>query len=135
MKSFLIIIAFIFLSLSSLAQKKQGWTGAISNGFKGDTIRFDISADGKRLENLIFTGYWRCSGSIEQITMGPDKSYLIRNGKVAGLIIEPEGGGATAFRFDLNAVIAGKTASGTLRINLNAMGCDTHLLKWTARTK
>ena len=28
-----------------------------------------------------------------------------------------------------------KTASGTLSININALSCDTYLLKWTAQKK
>lgn len=131
----LLIAVMATLLFTPPAQKKSSWAGVISNGYKGDAISFDISADGKRLENLTFKGYWRCSGRLEQITMGPEKSFPIKNGQVALAITEPEGGGATAFRFDLNATIKGKTASGTLRMNLNALACDTYLLKWTANMK
>lgn len=135
MKLPLIIAVLATLLFTPAAQKKTAWTGLVSNGFKGDAISFDISADGKRLENLTFKGYWRCSGKLEEITMGPEKSFPIANGRIAKAITEPEGGGSTAFRFDLNAIIQGKTASGTLRINLNGLSCDTYLLKWTANTK
>lgn len=133
MKSLITAIVLLFIPLLLSAQKKAQWNGTFSNGYKGAKISFNISSDGKRLENLTFDGYWRCSGGIEQITMGPDKSYPIQNGLVAGVITEPENGGSSAFRFDLNATIGSKSASGTLRINLNALGCDTYKLNWTAQ--
>ena len=132
MKYFITLTLLFFIPVCLFAQKKAVWKGTISNGFKGDVITFNLSDDGKRLENLTFKGYWRCSGTLEQITMGPEKSFSVKNGKVEGIITEPENGGATAFRFNLNGNVGPKTASGTLRINLNALGCDTYLLKWTA---
>ena len=136
MKISMILAVLATLLFSPPAQKKTSWAGAVSNGFKGDTITFDISADGKRLQNLTFKGYWRCSGRrLEELIIGPEKSYPIVNGKVDMAITEPEGGGATALRYDLKADIKGKSASGTLRINLNALGCDTYLLNWTANMK
>lgn len=135
MKYWLSVTALIVLPFFLSAQKKSSWQGTFSNGYKGAIISFDISADGKQLENLTFNGYWRCSGKMEQIIMGPEKSYPIKNGMVAGAIVEPENGGSTAFRFDLNAKIEQKTASGTLRFNINALGCDTYKLNWTAQKK
>jgi len=134
MKTLITLTAFLILAFNP-AKNESTWIGSFSNGYKGATISFDITADGKRLENLTFKGYWRCSGRTEQITMGPDKSYAIQNGVVTGVITEPENGGSSAFRFDLNAVVGSKTASGTLRININALSCDTYLLKWTAQKK
>lgn len=135
MKPISIAVLFFLLPVLLYAQKKQVWQGKFSNGLKGATITFNISEDGKRLENLTFTGYWRCSGKLEQITMGPEKSYPVKNGRVTGAITEPENGGATAFRFYLDGTIGQKSASGTLRINLNALGCDTYKLNWTASKK
>jgi hypothetical protein len=108
------------------------FTGSISNGMKGDSISFDVSADGKKLTNLTFKGYWRCSGKLESTTAGPEGSFEIVNGQVGGYISEPPNGGATAWRFDLEAMIAGTQASGTFRMNINNLGCDTYKLKWTA---
>ncbi len=109
--------------------------GAFSNGMKGDSIFFTISADGKKLENLTFKGYWRCSGKLEQTTVGPDGSFAILNGKVNDHIAEPPNGGATAWRFELEAAIEGRTASGNFRMNINNLGCDTYKLKWSAISK
>lgn len=108
------------------------FSGVISNGMKGDSIFFEISADGKRLENLVFKGYWRCSGRLEQIIAGPDGGFVIRDGKVNDHISEPPDGGSTAWRFDLNADINEKEAWGDFRMNINNLGCDTYKLKWTA---
>lgn len=125
---------FVFLSSTS-AQKKQAYEGTISNGFKGDKISFNISADGKQLTDLTFNGYWRCSGKLEQTKVGPDKGFTIVNGKVNGAIVEPPDGGSTAWRFDLQATIANGKASGTFRMNINSLGCDTYKLQWTAVKK
>ncbi|TCJ12654.1 hypothetical protein EPD60_15425 [Flaviaesturariibacter flavus] len=108
------------------------YRGAISNGMKGDSLFFDLSPDGKQLRNLTFKGYWRCSGKLEQMTAGPKGSFPVANGKVKGYLSEPPGGGATAWRFDIDAAIQKSTASGTFRMNINNLGCDTYLLKWTA---
>jgi len=108
------------------------YAGALSNGMKGDSIFFDISKDGKRLENLTFKGYWRCSGRLEQTTVGPDGAVPSTGGKVKGHISERPDGGSTAWRFDLQADIQAPKASGTFRMNINNLGCDTYLLQWTA---
>lgn len=115
--------------------KARHFEGVISNGMKGDKISFDISADGKKLENLTFIGYWRCAGRLESTTTGPDGAFDIVNGKVSGHISEPPNGGSTAWRFDLDATIKGNKAEGTFRMNINNLGCDTYKLNWTATAK
>lgn len=112
--------------------KTRHFRGAINNGMKGDSIFFDVSADGRRLENLTFKGYWRCSGRLEQITAGPEGGFTIVNSKVSDHISEPPDGGSTAWRFDLNAEIGDDKASGDFRMNINNLGCDTYKLKWAA---
>ena len=102
---------------------------------KGATISFVLSADGKKAEDVTFSGYWRCGGKLENTTVGPDKAFPIIHGKIDGVISEPENGGATAFRFELHGVITGKKASGTFRMNINALACDTYKLNWTAAAK
>ncbi len=107
--------------------------GALSNGMKGDSLSFDVSADGKKLENLTFKGWWRCSGKLEiQRGVGPDGFYEVNNGHVDGHISEPPNGGSTAWRFDIKADIEGKKAVGNFRMNINDLGCDTYLLKFEA---
>src|SRR5687768_11828624 len=108
------------------------YAGAISNGMKGDSLFFDVSADGTKLQNLTFKGYWRCSGRLEQTTVGLEGSFAIQNNKVAGHISEPPDGGSTAWRFELEATLQADKASGSFRMNINNLGCDTYQLKWTA---
>lgn len=115
--------------------RSRHFAGAFSNGMKGDSIFFDVSADGKKIEHLTFKGYWRCSGKLEQTTVGPDGAFDIRNNKVSGHITEPPGGGSTAWRFELDANLQGNTAGGTFRMNINNLGCDTYKLNWTARVR
>jgi hypothetical protein len=111
------------------------WEGAFTNGMKETFISFDISEDGKKLENLEFKGYWRCDGKLEQDVLGPEKSFDIIDQKVDGTISEPEDGGATAVRYELHAIFNGEKAEGRFRMNLNALACDTYELTWTAEKK
>ncbi len=107
------------------------YKGALTGGMKGDSIFFDVN--GSKLENLTFKGYWRCNGRLTQErAAGPMGFFTLVNGKVNDHISEPPNGGATAWRFDLNASINGKTASGTFRMNINGLGCNTGTLQWTA---
>jgi hypothetical protein len=129
------VASFCLSTIICNAQKKQVFEGTISNGFKGDKISFTISPDGKILNDLTFNGYWRCSGKLEQTKVGPDKGFPIVNGKVDGFITEPPGGGSTAWRFELKGEIAHGKASGTFRMNINNLGCDTYKLQWTAVKK
>lgn len=115
--------------------KVKRFKGAFSNGMKGDSIFFNVSADNKTLTDLTFKGYWRCAGKLEQTLTGPEGSYNIENGIVKGHISEPPNGGSTAWRFDIDATINGNKASGTFRMNINNLGCDTYLLKFTATSE
>ena len=110
------------------------YQGAFTNGMKKTYISFDVSDDGKELANLTFKGYWRCNGTLEQTTIGPEKNYTITNGKVDGVIIEPEGG-AAPFRYELHGSITGDNAEGSLRVSNVPAGCDTYKLTWTAEKK
>lgn len=117
---------------SSANAGKLHFEGSISNGMKGDRLSFDISVNGKKLSNLTFIGYWRCSGTLESITAGPKGDFTIIDKKVNDHISEPPNGGSTAWRYDLVADIKGNTATGSFRMNINNLGCDTYKLLWTA---
>ncbi|RYF82879.1 MAG: hypothetical protein EON98_10890 [Chitinophagaceae bacterium] len=108
------------------------WKGTFSNGMKGAKISFDV--DGNELQNLTFEGYWRCDGKLDLTTIGPEKSFTIEDGKVDGVIIEPEDGPAP-FRFELHGTFDGETAAGTLKIDNVPAGCTTYKLNWTAERK
>ncbi|HSN60389.1 MAG TPA: hypothetical protein VLR49_05620 [Ferruginibacter sp.] len=131
--SCLIIGVASLMSLTACGQKK--FTGTFSNGYKGAKLSFVLSADEKQIKDFTFTGYWRCGGSTENITAGPEKTFAVTNCEVHGVITDPENGGASAFRFSLDGIIKGKTASGTFRMSITGLSCDTYLLNWTAKTK
>ena len=135
MKYLSIIFIIVTCSISFVACGQQRFSGTVSNGYKGDKISFNLSADKKTITDLTFSGYWRCNGRLESITVGPEKGYAVKNGEVHGVILDPENGGSTAFRFALDGTIKGKTASGTFRMSITNLNCDTHLLKWTASAK
>lgn len=122
-----------FCYTHSFAQKI--YKGHFSNGYTGATISFTVSKDGKWLQNITFDGYWRCGGISEKIKAGPDKAIAIKNGEVHTVITEPENGGSSAFRFSLDGTLNGNKASGTFRMNINALSCDTYLLRWSAMAK
>lgn len=108
----------------------------ISNGMKGDSLFFTISADRKKLSDLMFKGYWRCSGTLTQErAAGPKGTFEVVNDKIDGVISEPPGGGSTSWRFELHATLDGNKAMGTFRMNINNLGCDSYVLKFegTAR--
>jgi hypothetical protein len=107
--------------------------GALVGGYKGDSIFFEISEDGNRVENLAFKGHWRCSGKIESVPIaGPEGSLPIIDGKVDDHISDPPDGGATAWRFDLKAEFKGTKAEGKFRMNINALDCNSGMLSFTA---
>lgn len=122
-------------SASSLSNISGHWEGNFSNGYKGAKISFDITEDQKELKELTFQGYWRCDGKLDLTTLGPEKAFPIQNNKVDGVIAEPEGGGATAVRFEFHANIIADSTTGTFRMNLNGLGCDTYVLNFTATKK
>ncbi|WP_423147083.1 hypothetical protein [Rubrolithibacter danxiaensis] len=134
MKRTSIVVCCMLLCSFAFGQKKK-FTGTFSNGYKGAKISFTLSDDKKKMEDVTFDGYWRCGSSIEHITAGPEKSVPVNNGQINGIITEPEGGGSSAFRFEITGAIKGNTASGTFRMSITGLGCDTYELKWTAATK
>lgn len=114
-------------------KENRHYRGAITGGMKGDSIFFDVTNNGTRLENLTFKGYWRCNGKLEMLrAAGPDGFFTLVNNKVDDHISEPPNGGSTAWRFNLSATIKGNTASGTFSMNINNLGCNTGKLQWTA---
>jgi hypothetical protein len=130
MKLIQLTLLLAILSCTCFAQKK--FTGAFSNGYKGAKLTFTLSADGKQIKDFVFDGYWRCGSSIEHIKAGPDQNFAVVNGKVQGVILDPENGGSSAFRFNLEGTITGKTAKGTFRMSITGLSCDTFKLNWTA---
>jgi hypothetical protein len=136
MKKYFRYLIVIFISIVALpAYAQQKFTGTFSNGYKGAKLSFILSADKRSISNFTFSGYWRCGGSTENITAGPKRSFPVTNGKVDAVITDPEKGGASAFRFKLNGMVSGATATGSFRMSITGLSCDTYELKWTAASK
>jgi hypothetical protein len=129
------MITAVACMITMVAFGQQKFTGTFSNGYKGAKLSFVLSADKKWIKDLTFTGHWRCGGSTENITAGPEKAFPIKNGQVDAAITDPENGGSSAFRFNLKGLIKGNTASGTFRMSITGLSCDTYLLNWTANAK
>jgi hypothetical protein len=130
----LLCTALVFMAALS-ASGQQKFSGTFSNGYKGGRLSFVLSADKKTIKDFTFTGHWRCSGSVESITAGPEKAFPVKSGVVDVVLTEPEGGGASAFRFAIKGTLSGKVASGTFRMSIAGLSCDTYLLNWTAQSK
>lgn len=128
------LVLFLFLAANNnFAQKK--FNGTFSNGYKGTKINFQISKDGKSIENLTFNGYWRCDSSTEHIIAGPEIPIPFNKGSFKAIITDPQNGGASAFRFDVIGIVKGNDAEGTFRMNITGLSCDTYLLQWNATAK
>jgi hypothetical protein len=121
------------IQVSHTSATRTKFRGALTGGYKGDSIFFEVSEDGSRVENLAFKGHWRCSGKIESLPIaGPEGFLPIIDGKVDDHISDPPDGGSTAWRFDLKAVFNGKKAEGKFRMNINALDCNTGMLSFVA---
>ena len=137
MRAHLLLLLLLGLSASTPPKAPKAGTlfkGKFANGMKGDSLSFVLAPDGKTVSDLTFKGYWRCSGKLEQQrAAGPTKgTYAVTNGTITGRICEPPNGGSTAWCFDFGGQIAGKTAKGRFRMNINALGCDSYELQWQA---
>ncbi|GAB2946665.1 hypothetical protein GCM10027048_09540 [Hymenobacter coalescens] len=130
---FPLLLGVAVVAARSTPSKGTQWQGTIGNGMKGGRISFVVAPDGKTLSQLTFSGYWRCGGKLEQITIGPDTNFTVRDGNVRGVAVDPPAGGASAWRYDLEGRFSGaEAATGTFRLNINALSCDTRRLEWTA---
>jgi tetratricopeptide (TPR) repeat protein len=110
------------------------WEARISNGYKGDRLRFRVSRDGKRVENLEFTGSWASRGSgvgLQTLkNLNPPAPFALAEGNFSGTQqAEKERLWWTASgRF-----LSTRTAEGTYRCAYAGGQNDTYLLKWTAK--
>jgi hypothetical protein len=111
------------------------WAGPVTGGYKGDSVSFTVSASGQQIEDVTFTGHWRCKdgsssfSNIKRMDVGhvPGAFQVGSDGTFSEEKREPyllwtfagQAGGAAE-------------ASGTIRIEY-AAECDTYRLQWTAR--
>jgi hypothetical protein len=105
------------------------WRGTISNGYKGQTLTFRVSADGKTISDITFQGYLQCTGSrIEDTQLAPLRNVAVSGGSFEDTQLN----GGAKVRFDFNGTFtSATTASGTYRV-MSDTDCDTYKLNWTA---
>ena len=118
---------------TSAGPRPGRWAGAASDGFRGDSVLFTVSPDG-RVQDVEFRGHWRCASATssfketKRMDVGhvPGTFEVGPDGTFSGEKKEPYLLWTLAGRF------AGPSqASGTIRIEY-ATDCDTHRLSWTA---
>ncbi len=108
------------------------WAGEVTGGYTGNRLSFTMGEDGATAGDILFEGHWDCADGIETTTSGPSGTFPIENGRLEITSVDPPDGGATATRFVLAGTFADGRATGTLRVNINALGCDTGELAWSA---
>ncbi|MNS47436.1 hypothetical protein D3C72_799640 [compost metagenome] len=104
------------------------WEATVANGFKGDKITFRVAADGVTIQDVVFTGNWRCSGStkIMDVPHVPG-SFTVTAGAFSEVKREPY----LAWTFE-GRFTSATEATGTFRSEYDT-DCDTYKLNWTAR--
>jgi tetratricopeptide (TPR) repeat protein len=115
------------------ATPKPGrWVATISNGFKGDKLTFTVSADGKRIENVEFTGHWRSrSWRTEVLTnLDPPKPYAVAKGVFSAVQKEEK---ASMWWEFIGRFTTSTSAEGSYRCAFAGGENDTYKLKWTAK--
>ncbi|HEU0015441.1 MAG TPA: hypothetical protein VFQ45_17255 [Longimicrobium sp.] len=104
------------------------WVGEAANGFKGDSILFTVSGDGRTVSDVEFRGHWRCEGYTKRVDVGhvPGAFTVAADGAFSEARREPY------LLWTVDGKFTGAdAASGTLRIEYDTE-CDTHELEWTA---
>ena len=115
------------------ATPKPGkWVATVSNGYKGDKLTFTVSADGKRIENVEFTGHWRSRSSRTEVLMNldPPNPFAISKGSFSAVQREESAGMWWEFIGNFTSAI---TAEGSYRCTFAGGENDTYKLKWTAK--
>lgn len=105
------------------------WQGTISNGYKGQTIGFRVSADGGTISDVTFHGYFiRKGGGLEETELAPLNDIAVSGGRFSDTQLN----GGALVRFDFEGEFTGPgTARGTYRA-MSDTDCDTYKLQWTA---
>ena len=119
---------------SSGTKPRSGkWVATVSNGYKGDTLTFRVSADGKRIENVEFKGYWRSSSGMGPevlLNLDPPSPFSVMKGAFSAVQQVPK----SRMWWDFNGhFLSATSAEGTYRCAYAGGQNDTYKLKWTAR--
>lgn len=132
MKTFQLIIFLFSITFVSTAQKPATYEGTFQSGYRDTKISFVLSPDGKQVSDLTFAGNIKCDSAVQQVKVSTGKPLPIVDGKINGVISDPEDGGAAAWHFEIHGFVLKGKATGTFRLNNTNLGCDTHKLKWSA---
>jgi hypothetical protein len=118
--------------ITSIGPKPGRWVATVSNGFKGDQLTFTVSADGKRIENVVFKGHWRSRASRTEVLMDldPPKPFDIIKNSFSGVQQEEKAGMWWEF---IGKFTSATTAEGSYRCSFAGGENDTYQLKWTAK--
>lgn len=110
------------------------WEAKVSNGYKGDILRFRVSRDGKRIEKLEFTGSWSSRGAgvslLSLKNLNPPTPFVITEGNFNGT---QQAEKARLWWTASGHFLSTRTAEGTYRCAYAGGQNDTYLLKWTAK--
>jgi hypothetical protein len=91
------------------------WVGVrTSGGYQGGKILFTVSADGKRVEDVVFIGNWynREDRRTETVTTGPDGAFSIAGGRFG----ETRTNAKTHFGWEFDGqLLNARSAKGTFR--------------------
>jgi hypothetical protein len=112
------------------------WVATVHNGYKGDKLTFRVSADGKRVENVEFTGHWMnrnsASGMAAEVlrNLDPPKPFAVNSGAFSA--VQQVSKSRMWWEFT-GRFTSATTAEGTYRCAFAGGQNDTYQLKWTAR--
>lgn len=112
------------------------WIATVHNGYKGDKLTFRVSADGKRIEKVEFTGHWMnrnsASGMAAEVlrNLDPPKPFVVTGGVFSAVQQVPKSRMWWEFTGRFKSAT---TAEGTYRCSYAGGQNDTYQLKWTAR--
>ncbi len=112
------------------------WVAVVHNGYKGDKLTFRVSANGKQIENVEFTGHWMnrnsASGMAAEVlrNLDPPKPFAVSSGAFSAVQQVPKSRMWWEFT---GRFTSATTAEGTYRCAFAGGQNDTYKLKWTAR--
>ncbi|GGM16958.1 hypothetical protein [Deinococcus aerophilus] len=88
----LILILACTAPLSLAAAPRSGvFKGELTGDFRGNTISFRVSADGKTISDVTMTGYWRCSDSLTNTTYKTNPRVIGALGAMPGTVAVKQG--------------------------------------------
>lgn len=108
------------------------WEATVTNGYKGDKLFFTVSADGKRITNVVFKGYWKdpTLGLALVEHLNPPNPFPVTKGAF-GAVQQVE---TARMWWEFIGVFTSPTvAEGSYRAAYAGGVNDTYKLKWTAK--